>query len=228
MAANIPRYLIENHGPDIEGIKTAFAGAFQVCQQAGITQITLIVPAKGTFPDTVVGSFLGSAASKALCNGQSVRISDTISMNLESVKTFSLHGTYGMVIGIYLSEKDHQVLDSIRRASAIVLLPWTEDEGKAWMATWSPTVLGASTWCVPTGGLPKEVEDALLVLTRGINLSTGLSHPSDKESAKRTLTAIRKAGHRPDADEIRRWAVRHDWAPREADDLAKLAARIIK
>ena len=66
----------------------------------------------------------------------------------------------------------------------------------------------------------QEVEDALLTLTHGINLSTGLTHPSDKESAKRTASALKKSGHQLDPEEIRKWALRHDWAPKDAEELA--------
>ena len=228
MSASTPRYMIENHGPDHEAIKTAFAGAFQVCAQNGITNITLLVPAKGAFPNTVVGTFLGDSVTKALCKGESVRITADLTMNLESPKTISPYGSYGMVVGVYLSQKDQNVLDSLSNVKAIVLLPWTEEEGKTWLSTWNATVLGKSTWQVQQTAFPADVEEALLLLTHGINLSTGLSHPSDKESAKRTLFGIKRRGHRLNPDDIRRWALRNNWQPRDAEDLGKLAARYFK
>lgn len=225
MSADIPRYLIENHGPDQEAIKTAFAGAFQVCVQHGITSITLLVPAKGAFPTTVVGTFLGDKVTKALCKGETVRIGDDLNMDLESAKTFAPYKSYGMVIGVYLSQKDQNALDSVSSAKAIVLLPWTEEEGKAWMSTWNATVLGKSTWQVQQTAFPQDVEDALLSLTHRINLSTGLSHPLDKKAAQDTLSGIKRRGHRIDPEDIRKWALRNDWRPDDAEDLGKLAAR---
>lgn len=174
MSANIPRYLIENHGPDQEAIKTAFSGAFQVCVQNGITSITLLVPSKGTFHSTVVGSFLGDKITKALCKGETVKIAENLTMDLESPKTISTFKSYGMVIGIYLSKKDLNVLDSIISAQAMALLPWLEEEGKTWLSTWNATVLGKSTWQVQQTVFPQDVENDLLSLSQGINLSTGL------------------------------------------------------
>ena len=228
MTTNTPRFLIENHGPDREAIKTTFAGAFQVCAQNGISEITLLVPAKGAFPNTVVGMFLGDRVTKALCKRQTVKITGDLNMNLESLKTFSPDKSYGMVIGVYLSQKDQNALDSINSAKAIVLLPWTEEEGKAWMSTWNPSILGKSTWQAPQRKLAPDVETALLKLTHLINLSTGLSHPSDKESAKRTFVKIKKAGHRPDPEDIRQWALRNNWRPKDAETLGKLATRHFK
>jgi hypothetical protein len=228
MSAITPRYLIENHGPDQDAINTAFAEAFQICTQKAISNITLLVPAKGTFQDTVVGTFLGDKVTKALCKGQIVRITDDLTMNLESPKTISPYGSYGMVIGVYLTQKDQNVLDSLTSVKAIVLLPWTEDEGKSWLSTWNATILGNSSWQVQQTTLPTDVEADLLRLTQGINLSTGLSHPSDKESAKRILAAIKERGHRLNPDDIRKWALRNNWQPRNAEDLAKLAGRCFK
>lgn len=228
MSANIPRYLIENHGPDHEALKTAFAGAFQVCVQNDITSITLLVPAKGAFPSTVVGTFLGDKVTKALCKGETVKIAENLVMRLESPKTFSPHKSYGMVIGVYLSQKDQNVLDAVSSAKAIVLLPWTEAEGKMWLSTWNATVLGKSTWQVQQTTFPQDVEDDLLSLTRRINLSTGLSHPLDKKAAQETLSGIKHRGHRLVPDDVRKWALRNNWQPDDAEDLGKLAARYFR
>ncbi|MGA1825513.1 MAG: hypothetical protein ACMUIP_12715 [bacterium] len=129
---------------------------------------------------------------------------------------------------MYSSKKDQKVLDSLNSVQAIMLLPWTEDEGKAWLSTWNVTTLGNSTWQVQQTSLPADIEADLLRLTQGINLSTGLSHPSDKESAKHILNGLKKKGHRLDADDIRKWALRNNWKPRHAEDLAKLAHRYFK
>jgi hypothetical protein len=228
MSASIPRYLVENHGSDSDAIKTAFAGAFRVCAQNGITSITLLVPAKGTFPSTVVGSFLGDKVSKALCKGMTVKIQGSLTINLESPKTFSVLKSYGMVIGVYLHQKDQNILDSVSSAKAIVFLPWKEQEGKTWLSTWNATILGKSTWQVQQTAFPKDVENALLSLTGRINLSTGLSHPSDKKAAQEMLAGIKHSGHRLDPDDIRKWALRNNWQPDDAEALGKLAARYFR
>lgn len=228
LSANTPRYLIENHGPDQDVIKTAFAEAFKICTQSGISEITLLVPIKGQFPNTVVAKFLGVKVAKALSKGKLVKIANGFSMNLESLATFSPHKTYGMVIGLYLPQKGQNTLDSISSAQAIVLLPWTEEEGKAWLSVWDATVLGKSTWQVQQTTFPAGVNSALLRLTHGINLSTGLAHPSDKEAAKRVLSDIKQSGHRLAPDDIRKWAIRNNWAPKAAEDLGNLAKRYFK
>lgn len=181
----------------------------------------------------MVGTFLGDRIAKALCKGatvrikgENVRITTELSMNLDSTKTFYPHSSYGMVIGVYLSRKDQDLLDSVSSARAIVLLPWTEDEGKAWLSTWNATILGKSTWQIQKIVFPADVEEALRSLSRVINLSTGLAHPSDKEAAKRTLSGIKQTGHRLNPDDIKKWALRNNWQPEHAEEFAKLASRV--
>lgn len=228
MKADIHRYIIKSHGPDHEDIKMAFRCAFQICLNEGISEITLLVPAKKAFLKTVVGMFLGRDVSKALCNRQKVKVTDNPYMILESQRTFESYRPYGMLIGVCLSQKGQNLLDSVNSAKAIVLLPWTEEGGKNWMSTWNPTVLGKSTWQVIQPALDAEVEEELQRLTRVINLSTGLTHPYDRQTAHETLSRLKKKVYRPNPDNIRKWAVRHDWVPKDAENLEKLAGRYFK
>jgi hypothetical protein len=228
MTANIPRYIIQSHGPDLDAIKLAFKSAFQICTMESISEITLLVPAKGSFPNTVVGRFLGENVSKALCKGMKVKITDSVYLTLESPKTFNPYGSCGMLIGVHLSRKDQDLMDSVISAKAIVLLPWTEEEGKAWMSTWSPSVIGVSFWQVHQPVLDPAVQEELLRLTRNINLSTGITHPSDKKFAQHALSKLKAMGHHPDPEAIRKWALRQNWEPKDAEDLKKLASRYFK
>ena len=225
MSISISRYLIENQGPDAEVVRITFKEVIAVCQRDDINEIHLLVPVKRNFPDTVVGEFLGRKVSKDLCDGKLVKITDGIGMKLSSIKTFALYRSYGMVIGVHLSNRDQDVLDSVMSTQAILLLPDTEKEGKRWIATWHPTILGKSTWHVDRDQLNTNVENALDNLTKCINLSTGLSHPSDRRNAQETFSRLKKCEHNPDPEIIRRWALRHNWQPKDANDLKKLAER---
>lgn len=222
MSSTTPRFIIENSGPDLDALKTALQGAIGICASSSISVITFLVSQKQSFPSTVVGSFLGTDNSKALCDGSSIQLAKGLSANLLSEKTFQLHQSYGMLIGVYLSQSGINLLDSAN-AKAIVFLPWTENEGKSWLATWNPTTLGKSTWQVAAHKLDKPVEDSLETLTQLINLSTGLSHPSDNKSAKDMFSRLKASGHRPDAESVRIWALNHNWQPDHAEDLKKLS-----
>jgi hypothetical protein len=221
----IQRFIVENNGPNEEAVKMLFAEAIRYSSMNNIRKITLLVSVKGSFPDTVVGNFLGQKNSKKLCKGNSLLITDNISLNLDIPKNMSGFGAYGLVIGIYLSKHDLNALDSIRSAKAIAYLPWFEDEGKAWAATWCPKVWGISSWSVIPVSLPFFVEEELQRLTRIINLSTGLTHPSDKTAAQQIFKKLKSGGHTIHPENIRQWAIKNGWQPRHAEALSQLASK---
>jgi hypothetical protein len=70
------------------------------------------------------------------------------------------------------------------------------------------------------------VEKAMEALTVSVNLSTGLGHPSDKESAIGMLKLLKSAGENYEPEQLRAWAVCHGWQPRHARSLAELAEKV--
>lgn len=221
------RFIVENNGADTATVQTLFQEAIKYCASSNISEITLLVSSKTGFSSTVVGEVLGETKSKALMKGGSVNIESGISLNLEIPKNFSPAKNYGLVVGLYLPKKDLATLDSIRSAEAIAFLPWIEDEGKIWMATWSPLVWGKSSWIVNPVSLSAPVEKELNTLTAMINLGTGLAHPSDKNRATDSLKNVKALGSNVTSTEIEQWAVKNGWAPRQAETLAKLAYKML-
>lgn len=110
--------------------------------------------------------------------------------------------------------------------SAICAIPWTENDLETWRRAWNPIdpctgePIGQEALTVSS----PLVERGLESLTTAVNLSTGIHHPSDERHAKRLFKALHLCGEPLDETEIRTWAIRHNWEPRHADDLAELAA----
>lgn len=222
---NIQRFLIENHGPNVDAFKMALAEAIKFSHSNGIGQITLIVPAKGGFPNTVIGEFFGDQTSKLLCKGGVVDLGYGVSMNLEIPRNLSSHKKVGVVLATYLSEKDMSIIDALRTAQAVVYLPWHEEEGKKWLACWSPVIWGNSSWIIKPLTFTPDIEEALSRLTKVINLSTGLAHPSDKEFAKRMFLKLKSEGHSVEPENVKFWAIQNGWQARHAEELEKLATK---
>lgn len=222
---NIQRFLIENHGPNVDAFKMALAEAIKFSHSNGIGQITLIVPAKGGFPDTVIGEFFGDQTSKLLCKGGVVDLGYGVSMNLEIPRSLSSHKKVGVVLATYLSEKDMSIIDALRTAQAVVYLPWHEDDGKKWLACWDPAIWGNSSWSVEPLTFSQEIEDALKCVTRGINLSTGLAHTRDKEFTKRIFQKLKSDGYDLEPEDIKSWAIKNGWKAKHAEEFGKLAAK---
>jgi hypothetical protein len=114
------------------------------------------------------------------------------------------------------------------RPPAICAFPWTEDDLEEWKRAWNPTDVRTGD---PVGEGPATVSSplvkrALVSLTSSVNLSSGIHHPSDEARAKRLLKALFLCGEPLDEVEIRTWAMSHNWQPRHAEDLARLAGKI--
>ena len=224
MAAGIPRYLVET-GQNALG--PAFSGILKLCAEQSINRITLVVPSKGQFPNTLVGKFLGTATTKALLSGKAVAMmTGGPVMAVQSPATFS-RGAFNqsMIVCAHISGDDQRRIDDAPGAKAIVYLPWKEPDGKEWLATWHPKTIGPSTWTAPSNTLAPPVEAALERLTNIINLGAGLGHPSDKAAAVSMVAKLRTEGHAFDSREMKRWALRHGWSSNAAQALEDLAMK---
>lgn len=223
----VSRFLVENHGSNQESIKLAFAQAFQICQSNGLSNITLVYPTKGSFSSSDIAGFLGDQASKALAKGSAVNLGSGFTLTLEIPKNIKSFGKYDVFLAAYLTDKDMDIVDGVRNVNSIVCLPWNEDEGKRWLSTWNPQVVGKQSWNASTGSLPQSVQEVVLKLGRCINMSTGLAHPSDKEMAKKLFSELRKNGVSVSSEVVRQFAVQNGWEPFRAQELATFASKYI-
>lgn len=220
------RFLIENHGPIIDNFKMALSESIKLSLSNCINQITLVVPAKGSFPDTIIGKFFGQTNSKLLCKGESIKLGQEISINLKiPLELRNAFAQFGVVLATYLVQEDMHIVDELKSPKAIVYLPWMEDSGKKWLACWEPTIWGASTWAVESINFTPAVEDELNRLNSVINLSTGLTHPSDKKEADNMFKQLSKNGHYVNPEDIKYWAIKNGWDAENAKSLEKLATK---
>jgi hypothetical protein len=117
-------------------------------------------------------------------------------------------------------------LDELR-LPALILVPWNEDEGTAWVAKWNAETHGTKTENADID-LPQEVIQALKNLSARVNVSTGLSHPLDKQHAKGTFSKLAIARVKWIPDEIEKWAVRNGWKQKDAQELAALSQKFLE
>ena len=209
-------------GDHLDVARGALLEAAKICRKHALSEIIILAEAKQTFARTSLGEAIGEKAAKALIKGRVCRLPGGLKLRLESIRTLSRFEQCELVLGAYLSRKGRDALDTLEAARAIALLPWTEEEGKSWARTWNPTILGAMHWHVESSTVSPEVEDALSRLTNNINMSTGITHPSDKRFAKQIAGQIRKLSSSIHADDVRDWLVRNNWLPEDADAFIKL------
>ncbi|KPD24027.1 DUF1889 family protein [Idiomarina zobellii] len=70
------------------------------------------------------------------------------------------------------------------------------------------------------------VEEALKSLTTRVNLSTGLAHPLDSDSAKEMFKILSEHGESLNGNEITTWAAQNGWSNRHASELGDLGEKI--
>jgi hypothetical protein len=229
MAAQTPRFLIENEGPNIESVKFALREAVSYCTSHGLHDIALIVPAKGHFLGGVVAQALGQQQAKALHAGRPLNVGDTnIRISLAYPGSFTAIPTGAFLLSMHLSSSMMQKVDDVASSAAIAYLPWNEDEGKQWLSMWHPSIWGSKTWTVSATAMNSVVLAALEKLQIRVNVATGLTHPADKKDANETFRALKKGGHLIGADEVRAWASRNGWDHRGANELAAVAKKYQK
>jgi hypothetical protein len=183
------RILIRSHGPDEKTAIKALAAALKEAQSNAVNTIHLFVPAKSAFSGSVVAKAIGDPATNQLLAGKSVLIKDGISLKLESPETLRHSTSVRIALATYLDAKGLRAVDGLSHLNCIVFLPWISDEGEGWQQSWNAEVLGEK---VPERSLNlhPQLEQKLGALTNTINLSTGLSHPSDTAGAASSAKCI--------------------------------------
>lgn len=229
---NAPRFVVElNNNDHHKAAAVMLEQSLRICGDMGLERITLLVPAIKYFSTsiacTTIDRLVQPGIGKALCSRNAVKING-ISLDIESLDTLNEYSSYELLVGIYLSAKDLDKLDSPSTVKAVLYLPWTEEEGKKWQSTWEADILGQENWQPESVQLDEAVTAALDDLTEGINLSTGLTHPMDKKRATEMFAKLRKNGLYPQPEDIRRWALRHGWEPKYARELARQAELRLK
>ncbi|WNY81407.1 hypothetical protein NNQ28_13750 [Cronobacter dublinensis] len=158
---------------------------------------------------------------------QTVDLGNNVRLEFNIPKNSPLYGNHDNVLATYLIDKDMDIVDSVQYINSIVFLPWSEEEGKRWLSTWKPEIAGPFTWKILKPELPDPIGNEILRLDRCINMSTELSHPSDKDRAKRIFADLKKQGLKASEEAVRQFAVNNGWDPVRAQELASFAKKYV-
>ncbi|BCQ28160.1 hypothetical protein NK8_63490 (plasmid) [Caballeronia sp. NK8] len=227
MSEKMPRFLVECANDHVEQVRTAVKRAVEYCIADKISKIAVIVPALQHVDSSTVAKVLGGENVKAMSQGKVLKVSDSqeVSIALTPAAKAANADTGSLLLAVHLDESDIGKVDDHSRASAIVYCPWTEDAGRQWLRTWQPTFWGTQTWKVPPLGLSPAVEAALKSIHTVVNVSSGLTHTSDKAFAASQFKALGKQGEFLELDDLRIWALRHGWKQSGAKALVKVAGK---
>lgn len=133
----------------------------------------------------------------------------------------------GPALALWPTTSMTDLLDQHRGTSALAIVPWGLKEIDVWIRARRPRdLLGIADHIDEPLITDPVVKIALEGLTTGVNLSSGLSHPSDKARAVQTFRVLHAAGHTWTKTEIHAWSLAHGWNAHGATELAHYAERI--
>jgi hypothetical protein len=139
-------------------------------------------------------------------------------------------GENSPLVVFYPNRKFLDELDSVRNLSAMLVVPWTMSEVELWIRTRNATELGKPKQVnVPPFVKNKVVEQALNGLTARVNVSTGVSHPRDREAAIQTFQILRNGGEMFTPEEVKAWLIaKGGWRATDAQEVAEIARQVLE
>ena len=149
----------------------------------------------------------------------------TINLMLRSKRIFEF--SEGPILAVWVRDRELEVIDDLG-APAICALTWSEGNIDAWKEAWGPTDLRSGEASATATIDNPVVEAALKSLTGSVNLSTGLSHPSDRDAAIGTFRILQRNGEVFSSAAVRAWAASHGWRADDASELGDLAQKVIE
>lgn len=222
------RFLFKNEGPNDQVIVNALRHASEISTQSNNKSIHIIFPHKANFESTNLGKIInqifGAGSAKKLCKGETIGNLDFI---LPS--KISFNNSSGTILAIYCTPDDMNKIDSNSSANSIIFVSYLLEEADIWENTWYNNGLdiihGESSQQIEI--LSEEITSALKRLTSIVNLSTGLTHPSDQKHAQRIFKELQEKGYKADEQAVANWAIANGWNARHLDDLKKLTKRYL-
>ena len=144
---------------------------------------------------------------------------NNIVFTLNTQRLDIINWTEDIVLSLYPTPKMTNNLNDLTRAKAIVVIPWIDRERDNWIKTWNPEIIGNSQESVVPLDIDPRLVRAMVALTNMINLSTGLTHSSDKESAIQLLQILYHKRIPFNPDDMKIWALQNGWTSNGANQL---------
>lgn len=222
------RHVVPCDGPEQGPIRDALgvvAGLLKL--HADVRSVTLAIPSLDNLDErTTLGEVLGKPLAKQLKKNREVAFNKTCVLQLRTLRDVRRSGPIEAVLAVYFDSDMLDEIDALPTVRFVVVVPWTNAGVERWIRTWNPNVFGGQ-------GAPEEsplvsnpvVAIALARLTKMVNLSTGISHPSDRDATEALLWHLRKAGEWAAPEEMRLWLVRNGWKPGDADAVMAIAKK---
>lgn len=223
------RYYIHAEGPDEHAMSLAFAWLLDSVKRSTTAATALLaVPVKRNLEGTI-SKVIGDRIARQLASGKAVPVEQSSSgVGLITQRTRLTGWPGGPVLAAYPTKDFLDMLDDMYGITEILVVPWRLAEIQYWIDTWGPQELGAARAPQPISIENPVMVEALKTLTQTVNLSTGVSRPSDRQAAIDLFQRLREAGEQFNPLEVRAWLVSQGgWSPQDADQVKSIAERVL-
>ena len=238
---------IDTFGPDKDAVERGIQWLCQTAERREDSSGTIAVLVLGNL-NGVIQDVLGEEITRSLAKDKRVHVTyGTAELNLSLLflRMRSRRLIRGPVLAFYPNRAMLNMIDNMGSVSDVLVIPWLpvneaktmaispplsiDKDVKRWIDTWQAQILGTPTVDISSPPFyDRIVENALKALTRQVNLSTGIGHPSDERAAIGTFKLLRDEGYTLDSDAIRAWLIRHKWRSKYADAVCVLVQKIVQ
>lgn len=216
-------YFTRSEGPDEKNAEEAFSWLVENCKPLGIMAVPGLANLNG-----IILKIIGEDAVESLKRQGKMAIPGG-EILLITERKLLYDAKNSPILAFYPSSKFLDVIDSIPNASALLVVPWLFKEVQPWIKAWSATELGQQPSASASLLRSKTVEQALKDLTASVNLSTGITHPSDRNAAIQTFEILKAANEPFSPDEVKAWLVgKGGWKATDAQEVAELVQKILE
>lgn len=218
------RRFVDAHGYDPDAVKLSLGWLLRFAAEQGHGQVTVFV---STLTQVDSLAELVGIDPARLRKDRVFRVGH-VAVKVVTERHLLQERLSGPVLGLWVDDGQLEKRLDGSDAPALCVVPWNPADIDQWKANWNPVNLrtGEPAGAGASVGNPVVVA-ALESLTNTVNLSTGLSHPSDKQAAVQAFKLLRDAGEGFVPAEVQSWAVTHGWKPKHARELRELAQAIL-
>lgn len=229
--SNRTEQYIESHEPQEDAVKMGFQWLSQIGNEDASKQEALLATPVKQNLEGVVESVIGDSQVKELKKKNPVTAGEVEIRHMTKridVPTWD----EGPVLAIYPNKGLLDKIDDMRNVTDVLVVPWNRDEVQFWIDQWGATELGSDETGQGGRTTPEisdlVVEEALVSLNTIVNVSTGLTHPSDRSQAIEMFKILHQNGHQFDPATLRMWLVAEkSWSPKNADEVQEIAEGVI-
>jgi len=220
------RYYINTSGVDDQAVKDSFSKATQICQaDNSVTQIIFLIHTQNN-----TGYFeraFGADKLKGLFSGTITASKGGPTVKIETVKTIKDYGDNVVLCPFGLSSDELFRYDDFDNVSYIIAVPWLKNSVDRWARTWEAEEIRTAVKATPIPLPDKVVQRAFDSLTTSVNLSTGITHPSDEHECKTYIRALNKYNYKMNEDEVFSYLVKNNnWNSSGAKDVVAIISKV--